>query len=267
MVQCLFAADSLLTLSLGQSAPVLAPDDPSFGGVTTATVRIYEDGVFAGEAEYVPNRLRYVSHVRARAGRSYRLRVDAPGFDAVEAEDTVPLPTPFQIEVVRGPEPEEGYDRIDAVAVRFSDPPGDEFYALYGLVERAYPNGEGNGQLFPLAFESTDPILTDGFLTGLITDPDNSFYLRAFFRSVPFDGTEVAIRIGVRRYVDPPGTSRLIGRLRLATLSETYYRYVRARELDNGGTPFSNPQQIPSNVEGGYGIFAAFAAAEQILPE
>lgn len=266
VVESLFAADSLIALDIGQSASVLEPGAPFVESVRDATVRIYEDGVLAGDAAYDALRDRYLTNVRARAGRTYRLEVEAPGFAPVEAEDTVPRPTPFEIEVVRGPEPETDRSREDAVTLRFADPPGDDFYAIYGLSELTF-TGSDQRRVGPLSFTSTDPLLTDGDVASFLTDFDEPFYQRAVFRSLLFDGETAAVLVSVLRYEDASGASRATDRLRLATLSETYYSYVRALDGSSEGTPFSTPRALPSNVVGGYGIFAAFAAAERVLPD
>jgi hypothetical protein len=46
--------------------------------------------------------------------------------------------------------------------------------------------------------------------------------------------------------------------LRLDRVSETYYRYIRARREVNQaeGNPFAEPVFMPTNVRGGFGIFA-----------
>ena len=264
VIEALFAADSLLTLQVHQSASVL--DGPSNESVTGATVEIFEDGVPVGTATYVERRLRFVSGVRPRAGRTYRLRVSAPGFATVEAEDTVPLPPPFTVELVRGETPTDpDRDRVDRVTVRFSDPMGADYYALYGISEMVFDSGEVRYGAF--GFGSTDPIFSDGNLVDLLGDFETPFYGRALFESRTFDGQSVAIGIDVRRFRPAGEGFRVVERLRLARLSETYYRYVTALENRQDGTPFSEPRALPSNVEGGYGIFAAFAAAEQVLPE
>ena len=266
VVKALFAADSLITLDLGRSAPAVASTRTDFDDVTTATVRLFEDGVFVGDAPYVRNELRYVSAVRARAGRTYRVEIEAPGFEPVSAEDAVPLPPAFEVVAVgRGPAPLGGDSRVDPVTVEIADPAGPDAYALYGVVDIDPPD-DGNDLLFPLLFSSADPTLTDGgFLTEILTEFDAPNYLRAFFRSDPFDGQTVRIEIGVRR-TTIYGEETTTERLRLARLSETYYAYVRAREADRQASPFSEVTRIPSNVDGGYGIFAAFAATERVLP-
>lgn len=265
VVRGLFEADSLLSVRLGRSAPALA--SPSADEVATATVEVYEDGVRAGTATYVERLLRYVSDVRPRPGRTYRLRVSAPGFPDAEAEETVPEPVPFEIVAFeRGPEPTGGRDRVDRVTLRFEDPPGDDYYALYGLVERAYPGGEGNDQVFPLGFRSAAPALADGGFDGLLGETDDPYYVRAFFRDTPFSGGPVEIEIEVRRLEDDTDLTRITERLRLARLSETYYRYARALDSDSQAGPFGDVRRVPSNVAGGYGIFAGFAATERVLP-
>lgn len=267
VIESLFAADSLITLDLSRSEPLLQPAPSSFNSVTDATVRIFENGVEAGQAIYVRNRLRYMSPVRARAGRTYRVRVEAPGLAPAEAEDTVPLPRPFTATatVARGPELTGGRDRLDDVTVRFRDPSGPDYYALYGLVERRFPDPRQPSQIFPLLFRSADPALADGNLESLVSETGDPFYLRAFFSDRPFDGRAVEVQLRVFRLEDEPQfETENIDRLRLAVLSPTYYRYQRARS--QGGTPFDDVVRVPSNVEGGYGIFAAFAASEQVLP-
>lgn len=267
VIESLFAADSLLTLDIGLSEPLQRPAPGGVNDVTDATVLLYEDGAFVDEAVYVQNRLRYVSDVVPRAGRTYRVRVEAPGFPPAEAEETVPLPRPFTVEVERGPARSRFDDRIDDVTVRFEDPAGPDYYALYGLVERRLPERPDATQFFPLSFRSADPALADGDLEALLGETDNPFYVQAFFSDRPFEGSAVEVLLRVRRLgEESSGQVETIDRLRLATLSETYYRYQRA--LAQGqANPFGEPVRIPSNVEGGYGIFAAFAASERVLPD
>ena len=264
-VEALFGTDTLLTLQVRRSSGALTP--PSIDNVTTATVEVYEDGTLAGTAAYVERRQRYVSDVRPRPGRTYQLRASAPGFPDAVAEETVPEPVPFEIVAVeRGPEPTGGRDREDRFTIRFEDPPGDDYYALYGLRERSYPGGEGNDQVFPLGFRSASPALADGGFDGLLGETDDPFYLRAFFRDTPFSGGAVEIEIEVGRLDDDVDYTRITERLRLARLSETYYRYARALTSDSQAGPFGDVRRVPSNVEGGYGIFAGFAATERVLP-
>ena len=269
VVRSLFQADSLLTLDLGQSAAVLAPGGTPFETVRGATVTIFQDGAPVGQATFDEFRNRYVSDIRVRAGRTYGVRVEAPGFETAEAEDTVPLPRPFEVDVERGPDLGRDRDRIDAVTVRFSDPEGPDYYALYGLSEQRFPAfPDATPRTGPLTFRSADPVLADGALYGLIGDVGDPFYLRAFFSDRALPASTAAIRVSVGRYEDESGSAEVTDRLRLAVVSKTYYRYQRAiaeanpTDLDL----FDSPTRVPSNVEGGYGIFAGFAATERVLP-
>ena len=264
VVESLFGADSLLTLRVRQSAP--ADQSPPSGVVTSATVEVFEDGVRVGTAPYVPARSRYVSAVRPRAGRTYRVRITAPGFGPVEAQDTVPVPVPLDVvSVERGPEPpDDSRQREDAVTVRFQDPPGQDSYALYGIVERAFPGRPDRTQFFPLGFRSADPALADGSFSGLFGEASAPFYTRAVFRSTPFEGQSLTVRLDIVRTA-PFGGTVVTERLLLARLSPTYGRYARAISADVGTGPFGDVRRVPSNVEGGYGIFAAFVAVERVL--
>lgn len=267
VLSALFEADSLLTLDLRQSASAL--DEPSIEDVADATVEVFEDGAPVGTATYAEFRLRYVTDVRPRPGRTYRVRVSAPGFGPVEAEDAVPEPVPFEVvSVERGPEPTGGRDREDVVTVRFTDPPGDDHYALYGLATWSYP-GRDYEQTFPLGYRSASPALADGGLDGLLGETEAPRYVRALFRDTPFEGETVTIKLEVRRQdaSEYGGEVEITERLRLARVSETYYRYVRAIEADGGAGPFGDRTRTPSNVEGGYGIFAGFTATERALPQ
>ena len=262
VLQSLFAADSVLTVGVLQSAPAGAAGGAPSGPVTTASVTVLEDGVAVGQAAYVPARLRYVSDVTVRAGRRYGVRVTAPGFDAAEAEDAVPLPVPFTLDVVEGAPPEPGAGRVDAVTLRFTRPADEAFLSLYGLVQRPPDAG---GPASPLPFRSADPLLADGDLTGRLFDVDDPFYQRAFFRVAAPVGPEVALQVNVVRALDAGAPAGPRESLRLAALSPTYYAYARARAADDEGI-FDTPRALPSNVTGGYGVFAAFAATERVLP-
>lgn len=268
VITSLFEADSLLELDVSQSVGVLDPEGPPLENVAGATVTIFEDGVPVGGAVRDEFGFKYVSDVRPRAGRTYRVRVEAPGFETAEAEDTVPLPRPFEVDVERGPRGE--FDRIDAVTVQFSDPEGPDYYALYGLAERRFAGRPDATQVFPLLFESEDPVLADGFLERLIENPEGrSFFQGAFFSDRALPDRPVSVRLDVRRDTQTFEGVVQVDRLRLAVVSETYYRYQRATVRDGviASDLFGQPARVPSNVDGGYGIFAGFAATEVVLPE
>ena len=264
VVEALFSADSVLTFKLRQSASAF--EDLGIDEVRTAAVEVLEDGVPVGTAAFVTNRDRYVSDVRPRPGHTVGLRISAPGFAPVHAEDAVPEPVPFHVvSIERGPAPTLGRDRVDAVTIRFQDPPGPDRYALYGLSLRTSPGRPNSTQRFPITFRSAEPALTDGFFVDLIESADAPFYTRAFFRDTPFEGQTVTLRLEVRRTVIEGDPLPLSESLRLARLSATYYDYVRAREADSAG-PLGDTVRLPSNVTGGYGIFAALTPTEVVLP-
>lgn len=261
VVEALFSADSVLTFELRRSASAF--DSLRSDAVRGATVEVLEDGVPVGTAAFVAARNRYVSDVRPRPGHTLGLRVSAPGFAPVEAEDDVPEPVPFEVVAVeRGEGPA---DRTDAVTIRFTDPPGADRYALYGIAVRTLPGRPNGTQRFPIPLRSAEPALTDGFFSDLIANADAPFYQRAFFRDVPFAGQTVTLRLEVQRRVIDGDPLPLAESLRLARLSATYYDYVRAREADRSG-PLGDPVRLPSNVTGGYGIFAALTPTEVALP-
>ena len=166
------AADSVFTVQVGRSVSAFEPG--SFYGdellVPDADVEVYgEDGALLERLRYVPYELdsgrgyyRSARGLTAEAGRRYTLRVEAPGLPPAEATTRVPEAIPFSVRFDGMTTTDPIYSAQRArLAVVFTDPPGDQTYAL--SVTGTYRDGDGSLRSFSNSFASTDPLLKREF--------------------------------------------------------------------------------------------------------
>ena len=264
VVNALFHADSLWAVGVSASRSVLTDVRPE--PVTQATVEVLEGGEVVETLAYrrASDLYRSRRH-RPQAGRTYTVRVSAPGFPTAEATATVPEPLPFSIDVRRV---EDGYDapsdvQAHEIAVTFSDPGGTaNYYALgvYRIIEigrvRAYSS---------IGFSSGDAVLRENRLVDddLFEVDGDPYYDRAYFDDDAIDGETYTVTIRAASFDEPGVDDRYF--VVLESLSEDFYEYLRTREISDytGENPFAEPVSVHSNIEDGFGIFAGYATSAE----
>jgi hypothetical protein len=190
----------------------------------------------------------YTSSHIVNEGKSYRLEVSAPGLESISA--TTMVPAIKQIENVR-------FDTISKdLTFSFIDEANQDNFYFIQLRDAVND--------FGLTFSSADPSL-DFFEFG--GDPfggDNdgrSYGFEAFFDDSQFQGNRKGVSIRLEDFAD--------GRpfhVYLYCISESYYRFrltLKARGFSDGF--FSEPVQLFSNVEGGYGILAGRSNSRSLI--
>ena len=203
----------------------------------------------------------YAGTVPIEAGATYTLQVEAEGLPPAEA--TVSVPRRPTLEVTE----EEGSLGERRFRVRITDPAGaGDRYGFAFLRTYTYttvscaPQQEcvetTETRRYPLYFETSDPVLLSAAAE---IDGDIAFVT---FTDETFDGqTKTFTASASRAY--PGKEPRDTVTVQLAALSGDVYDTYRIEYFSGGDdNPFAEPINLPSNVEGGYGLVGGLTLAE-----
>ena len=252
-----FQAQTALAVQVTQSQGIL--EDGPLEEVEQARVLLYEGDTLIDSLAPGRGYATYWARTRPQAGRTYTLRVSAPGFEDVEATDRLPAPVPFDFEAEPHPERYEG-GRYYTLTLTLDDPADQEqFYALSFWSIDPY-----NRTREQVLFMSADPILRENDVFGEYLGEDERTYLEAVFSDATIDGRRHRLRLNVWFNTILRIDEEIVQdyEVELATLSRHYYDFLRTRSLYRitSGNPFAEPVQVHSNVERGLGIFAGRSA-------
>jgi hypothetical protein len=248
----------------------------------------------------------YISSYQPAKGDHIKITAEADGFDGISAETYVPLHTYLKDFKARKFKKEENgfiYTSCDFQITIKDDPDKTDFYLIdmeytggygYGY---GYGSGDGDGDgdgygygAMPSNWTrytpdySADPLFTSHFSAlDKILDYDwlSGEYGRAFSDDL-INGKEYTIKLksmnefGYSPDYLPPDEPPIYYRVNLYTITEEYYRYIKAlidirdgggldSDLSNAG--LAEPVRIFSNVKGGVGILgAAVRDSISVLP-
>jgi hypothetical protein len=267
VVHSVLESDQPLSVSIGKTRHIL---DPGVNGqqdayiVSNALPVVWENGIAIDTLVYDPvDRIYKTVHQTViRQGFDYALRISAPGYKDAEAFTKVPdFLSIASITRVHDARIDAYGEHQDEIRIRFSDPPGKDFYQLQVL--RSYGPGTypvGCVQTTDKDVEATgysDPIAGDDCLDAgnLLLRDDN------------FNGAEKTIILYVYSsdLMEYPDAAGNIHRpyIRLNRITEDHFRYIKSYALYENASdnPFAEPVNVYTNVKNGYGIFAGYAAA------
>ena len=249
--------------------------------INNATAEILEGGqritrlLPAGEGLYQSR------SVGPAPGHTYTLRVSAPGYESIEATDTVPerIPVTMDYEIIQQDTVFQisGQDTVFTsvtaevqVTLQLPDPPEQNDYYRLFVLYRVRQKTTGDFFFFTYRFKTDDEAIRaenrDAF--EFETEENNKFF-NAVFSDALFDGEDHTITLNVRLSVnatrrnvngallfEPGGTLQAY----LYNLSETYYDYTTTYDLytEVRDNPFAEPVRVHTNVDNGFGIFAGF---------
>jgi hypothetical protein len=279
--------DSIIKVSLTKTLP-MGTTGSDFPVVENAEIKLYEDDVLIGRPAFQDSV--YMLDYQPKAGSTYRVKVEVPGFPLVKASDRMP-------EVVEASTCFELSDRYDldfvgANAIQhiyIQDPIGIEnsywFYKpTIKLSDRNCDKTSGQikitddcmevvpGDHPPMYYSfSTVPDRFNSYidvLSGGITVYD--FYIRVEDQS--FDGQQIHFDMAGNYFPNQPEDNSeddWYNNLQLINASQHYDRYLKSAvtyalrsdlytDEDISFKPFSEIIQSYSNVENGTGIFGAY---------
>jgi len=235
--------------------------------VEDAQVELWEEGEWVGMLPYQGGG-KYGINLLPKAGKAYRIRVQAAGFETVSAADVVPLPAQV----------EEGYFLLGAGT--------GEMHTYWGEMHLSIKDQKDEANYYELLI---NPDLSDVLVSdpAWVAEGDRDFRPTSlFFSDALFDGQIYTFnwKSKITRTPKLGGTGYFPlqdVQLTFRTGSEHYYRFRKSwtRHRFNQGPGFTqfslgdlyelrligDPTEMYTNVQGGLGIFAAYNEREVLL--
>ena len=240
VVNSMFNPDTNLSIYISESLTII--DRDLLGTVDNATVKLFEDGEYAGDLQFSQNG-KYEFNENPKSNKNYSVEIKAPGFISVSSQSTIPKNS---VEILS----------VDTATVNLFDEhrlkfiitledTGDEFH-YYGLKLI----GLSLDYADQIYFYSNDPILNTG----------NNDVRSAAFTNELFTNTTTDIEVitNIYGYDIEYYYEKVI--IVIETYSEDAYLYNRSYQqyqiaLDDF---FAEPVQVYNNIENGFGIFGGY---------
>ena len=264
VIKAFFTPDGGWAASVSRSVGIQDPAPGPERLVTGASVELLSDSRIIDRLLFLQRERVYASEKPLQSGKSYSLRVSAPGFETVHATDSAPPPVPTSIESYRveTSDPAPGGPGVTTITdfritLQIQDPPGEENRYQIRVIA---PDRSGRRDL---RFSTRDPsIIADNRIEDPVLEGVEPFVgSEPFFKDVLFDGDYHEIEISSTNYTVEASLERRIW-VEVRYVSETYYMHLRSALLHKttDDNPFAEPVRIHSNIENGYGIFAGYSA-------
>ena len=227
--------------------------------VSDANMELYEDGVFKEVLTYIPSDTlgtfgQYQSQLIPQKGKKYLIKATHPLYGVATAEDVVPLPAEIiSHQLLQYPDTINKL-RDAIVTFRFRDDGTQEnFYRLNVWFDATYPIITSNGDTIQQDYSNG---LRPYLITTLSdTVRDNGWYV--LFSDKGMNGNEKEVQVKFRNAELAEYYSSMNLYVELYTVSKTHFEYQRTLELYQNSGNIADPVHVYSNVQNGYGIFAA----------
>ncbi|MHA7130670.1 DUF4249 domain-containing protein [Algoriphagus namhaensis] len=194
------------------------------------------------------------------AGKPYEISASADQFTPITSTEVIPAEVSIRsIDLVNLGQINEGNSNdVFEVTVEFEDPPGEDLYELSGkIIGQDIRVVDGDTIFF-------------SYFSDLFPRPVNPVYEKDYlirpvilFRDLLLDGenSEMVFRIQLPKDYDLEIT------IRLAHVSESYYRYYDTADLQdyNRGDALAQPVVVFNNIQNGLGIFMARSVDTEVV--
>ena len=254
-LQAFFTTDSTWVAFVGRSAGILESLPSRERSVAEAVVELLAGDQVIDELKFFQRERVYTWEKGAlQEGKSYSLRVSAPGFATIQATDAIPRPVPTAVVSYITNTSSRSESRIKgdlSIKLEIQDPPDETNY--YQIRSFSFFRSER----YEGSFTTQDPSIIadngadDPFIEGFFgTEP--------FFKDTLFNGQTHQIELS-SNYNAPEHTSFFV---QILYVSAAYYEYLKSARLHEPtqDNPFAEPVSVYSNVENGYGIFAGYSS-------
>jgi hypothetical protein len=230
------------------------------------------------------------SKITIEPNRTYRIEVSAPGYESVFGETG--MPSPIHIEKVDTFTVIQEQEYNDIISLKskvfFTDPAGmRNFYRIeMDMASITFETDPATGEMniypyFTMGYLDTDdPVFnTDNSGNILETSSINRY---GVFEDLIFEGKTYGFSLNLSNdwgtkigfedydYDNSPYASNAsyyyrVCKIKLSTLSESYYKYLRTIDLQKRSEqdPFSDPVLVYTNISNGSGIFGSSSVSER----
>ena len=195
--------------------------------------------------------------------QSYKIKVIKDGFPEAISETIVPKPIKigsYEMDTTSQIRPKGGNQLIgyeatqNDLVVRFTDLPGEDYYALRLKVFRVYEyqNNDSIWQETVMTYEGLES-------NNAILEDYMQYSDELLFSDKTFTNQEFEIKAKYSKYALENAASLT---LELCTVPEAYYFYRHKQKQQNWveGDPFAEPVRVKGNIVNGYGIFTGFSS-------
>jgi hypothetical protein len=197
-------------------------------------------------------------------GTEYAVEVAAPGFPIARARDRVPARPDVSLQWERLVEEDASVPQANVrLSLTLRDVPGPNYYRI-GVYYYVPPELQQEGIAWkPAFFSSTDPALRSSPATvgGLVLEGEQESLRVAYLNDDLFDGDARTLTLNTTFFLSGPNAPLPPVRVVVTSMSTSYFEYHRRLELQrlNDDDPLADPVGLYTNVEGGVGVFGAYA--------
>ena len=232
-------------VEVSNSVPIFGTSGKEISWQGNAVVVLYEDGIVWDTLLYqaVGGNFwldsAFVSSKPIQEGAVYAITVNHPDFDAVQASTRVPaftVPITFAwVDVTR-----------QLATIKLPALPAGQYY----FIRFEDPNGNW------IYFKSNNPIVEFGDDAFIDFGGDDFGFYEGWIRPERMNGTDQEIGIEFSYGITNPNDVLAY----ITVVDEDLFRYRLDLSNYDPDNPFNEPVQVQSNVEGGYGLFSAYAS-------
>lgn len=261
-------------VTVGKTADVLDFNNASGYRVTNALVQLFENNVLRDTLVYDSASAGYnvKRNMRPVAGRTYLLKVSAPGFGPVESVTKAPRSTPIEsLTRLTNVRKDAAGNFMDEIKLTFTDEAtlGNHYFFR---VRRARYQG-GNSVIYAgiECMRSPDRDIegrSSGDPLHFETCIDREFYMR----DINFNGKKKELVLYIDHNALEPVYVQSLNQhykpiIELHTITADHYKYNKSigAYRDAEDNPFAEPVLVYSNVKNGYGIFTTFDVARDSI--
>lgn len=259
VVNCILNQDSIITASVTRSEMV--DERVTDWAISGATVELFKNGSLLETLdESSLNSGQYISTVIPENTANYSIKVSKEGYDQVEGSTY--FAEPIEIEKVEYTKTKVAYDSLLRFDLTFTDPVNTtDFYTIEVYERFAYYDSWLGDTVYTYSrlylYDTYDVVFETNYPNG---------ELGTFFEDELFNGKTYTVGFAV--YWDQFFNETDVQyELVLGRTDEAHYNYNRSFTyyLSSYYDPFSEPVQVYSNIENGYGVLGSKSIDSEIV--
>ena len=219
------------------------------------------------------------------SNKTYRVTIDADGFESVSAETRVPPSIPVEtidtFTTVQTDQYTKTYTKN--AKIHFTDPGSDinyyqlkmEVAAINVYIDPVMGTPTATPYYYSGYIDSDDPVFSTednndifgGSYNRFSIFDDKLFNGKKYGLSFTIDATYEPLETDSGYYYNYEEYSLKLYRIKLISLSESMFNYLKTVTLQqtSEGDPFSDPVLVYTNIDNGTGIFGAFTSSSRII--